>query len=117
VKRPLDELARSLTPLLRALQAEVGAEAAAAAEGALGASGVVAAEPRADLAAPRGVGDWLLRFRELLREGDLEARDLWEARKTELAGELSPHTLKRISVALENYEFDLVIALLAERTT
>ncbi len=117
VESPLTELVACLTPLLRALQTDVAAESTAGAEAASGASTVVAAGSQGDLAAPQGGVDWISRFRQLLSEGDLEAKDLWEARKAEISGELSPQTLKRISVALENYEFDSVIALLQENAT
>ena len=117
VEGPLSELAACLTPLVRALQTDVAAEYTAGAETASGASRVVATGSLGDLAGPKGGVDWIHRFRQLLSEGDLEAKDLWEAHKAEISGELSPQTLKRISVALENYEFDSVIALLQESAT
>ena len=57
---------------------------------------------------------WLRRFRDLLREADVEARELWASRPEEVEAQLPPHVVQRISLALENFEFDAALRLLPE---
>ncbi len=72
------------------------------------------AEPAAALGAPHPLPECLPRLRQLLREGDSEAVELWEAHGEQFARALSPRTLQRIGTALQNFEFDAAQSLLAE---
>ena len=56
--------------------------------------------------------DWLARFRGLLQEGDVEAKELWESRQEEIAARLPFHVIQRISLALNDFEFDTALGLL-----
>ena len=58
--------------------------------------------------------DWLARFRSLLQEGDVEAKELWESRQEEIAARLPFHVVQRISLALNDFEFDTALGLLPE---
>ncbi len=113
VTGPLAEVVACLVPLVRALEAQVTPESL---QGAAAATRTPPAgvSPAAGEAAPQASVDWAARFRRLLSEGDLEAKELWDVRRAELSSGLSPQTLARISLALENYEFDSVVALLRE---
>jgi CheY-like chemotaxis protein/HPt (histidine-containing phosphotransfer) domain-containing protein/anti-sigma regulatory factor (Ser/Thr protein kinase) len=71
----------------------------------------------ADVVAPRHTtpsSDWLPRLRQLLHEGDNEARELWRSSREEIAAELPLHTVQRVSQALANYEFDAALRLLPD---
>ncbi len=58
--------------------------------------------------------DWLPRIRELLQQGDNEARDLWELQQTDVKAQLPFHVVQRVSQALANFEFDAALRLLPE---
>ena len=60
--------------------------------------------------------DWLARFRGLLQEGDVEAKDLWVSRQEEIAARLPFHVVQRISLALNDFEFDTALGLLPENS-
>jgi two-component system sensor histidine kinase/response regulator len=97
-------MARVMTPLLTGLQQyfavqEVAAHAAVTAGGA-------------QLSAPA----CLQQLRQLLEEGDSAALDLWQQHGHNLAGLFSPAQRQRIGSALQNFEFDSVLAILADAT-
>jgi signal transduction histidine kinase/DNA-binding response OmpR family regulator/HPt (histidine-containing phosphotransfer) domain-containing protein len=50
----------------------------------------------------------------LLAEGDAEAIDLWDENKKEFHGFLNAQSLHKLSVALQNFEFDIAHKLLLE---
>ncbi len=56
--------------------------------------------------------DWFARFRKLLQEGDVEAKELWESKQEEIARYLPSHLVQRISLALATFEFDTALSLL-----
>ena len=58
--------------------------------------------------------DWLARLREFLRQGDNEARDLWESRQVDILAQLPSELQQRVSKALANFEFDSALRLLPE---
>ena len=57
---------------------------------------------------------WIPRFRELLRQGDVEARELWETHRDQARSRLSVNELQRISLALERYDFDAALRVIPE---
>jgi signal transduction histidine kinase len=59
--------------------------------------------------------DGLPRLRVLLEECSVEAVELWEADKAAFARMLPLQTAHRISVALDNFDFDVALKLLPER--
>ena len=58
--------------------------------------------------------DCLPQLRILLGECNVEAADLWQAHKPAFANLLPVQTVHRISVALDNFDFDIVLVLLPE---
>ncbi|OZA26882.1 MAG: hypothetical protein B7X93_10140 [Hydrogenophilales bacterium 17-61-9] len=69
-------------------------------------------------AAAPASGQWpdcLPRLRKLLGECSVEAIDLWQANKSGFSGMLPIQTVHRISMALDNFEFDIALTLLPER--
>ena len=58
--------------------------------------------------------EWLPRLRSLLAQGDNEARELWNTRKTGIGTQLPLHVVKQISVALANFDFDAALRLLPQ---
>ncbi len=62
------------------------------------------------------VTDWLRRFRSLLQEADVEGRELWRSRPSEIDAQLPLNVVQRISLALENFEFDAALSLLPENS-
>ena len=58
--------------------------------------------------------DWLPRLRQLLQEGDNEARELWNARQSDIRSQLPFSVVQRVSQALAKYEFDLAARLLSD---
>jgi len=100
-----------LAPLLSALRVHFALEDSAdlrsrgmRATNAAPAGAIAAAEP----------SDWLARFRDLLREGDVEAKELWASRQKEITAGLPIHVVQRISLALDNFDFDAALGLLAD---
>ncbi len=59
--------------------------------------------------------DCLPRLRILLEECSVEAVDLWQANKSAFSSMLPLQTVHRISMALDNFEFDIALTLLPER--
>ncbi|MDD5285932.1 MAG: PAS domain S-box protein [Desulfuromonadaceae bacterium] len=57
--------------------------------------------------------DCLPQLRRFLIEGDNDAIELWESRRLDFAGFLSPEVIKRIDTALQNFEFNSAEELLA----
>ena len=58
--------------------------------------------------------DWLPRLRDLLKQGDNEARELWDSKQEEIAGKFPFPLARRISIALQNFEFDVALQLLSK---
>ncbi len=58
--------------------------------------------------------NWLRRFRSLLQQADVEAKELWESRPKAIEAQLPLNVVQRISLALENFEFDAALRLLPE---
>ncbi len=56
--------------------------------------------------------DCLPQLRILLEECNVEAADLWQTHKPAFASLLPVQTVHRISVALDNFDFDIALALL-----
>ncbi len=68
-------------------------------------------------AVPGSVSDpaeWLSSFRDLLQQGDVEARDLWDARPDAVADRLPGPIVHGITRALENFEFDTALRLVSD---
>ncbi|MEO7150089.1 MAG: response regulator [Burkholderiaceae bacterium] len=64
----------------------------------------------ADTAAPGGAPPrWLPRLRDLLEQGDTDARELWSAHRDEAAQWLPAQTVQRVERALDNFEFDVAL--------
>lgn len=59
--------------------------------------------------------DCLPRLRVLLEECSVEAVDLWQANQSAFSSMLPLQTVHRISMALDNFEFDIALNLLPER--
>jgi HPt (histidine-containing phosphotransfer) domain-containing protein len=85
--------------------------ASAAGSGEHGPAGAVSSE-RAD-AAVLSSSEWLHELRRLLQEGDVEALDYWAARPAEIAANLPVDAIRRLSVALDSYDYDAALSLLA----
>ena len=68
----------------------------------------------ADIESPATIDAWLEVFRGLLRQGDVEARALWETHRRSIGERLPLHTVDRISRALDNFDFDTALHLLTE---
>ena len=47
----------------------------------------------------------------LLAKGDFSATDIWQDKQSELGGVIDTYTRKKISTALDNFEFDAALAL------
>ena len=67
-------------------------------------------------AATTQLSDWLPRLRELLQEGDNDARELWKSRQVEIGGQLPFQLTQNVSQALANFEFDAALRLLADHS-
>jgi CheY-like chemotaxis protein len=106
----LARTAECLALLVSALRAHFAGEDGAALRP--GTSRAIDAAPAG--AAPAAASDWLARLRELLLEGDVEARELWESRQAEIAARLPAHVMQRIAIALENFDFDAALELLPD---
>ena len=60
--------------------------------------------------APRGAApEWLPRLRELLEQGDFDAREFWNEHRDEAARWLPVQTAQRMALALDNFEFDAAL--------
>ncbi|MEC5215516.1 two-component system sensor histidine kinase/response regulator [Actimicrobium sp. GrIS 1.19] len=59
-----------------------------------------------------GVSEWLPRLRRMLAECDSQAAPLWAEHKTDLDATLPPPLSRRISAAVDHFEFDKALALL-----
>ena len=111
-RRNLASTGECLAPLVSALRVHFGLENSADPRpGAARATNAALADVEPGQAAP---SDWLARLRGLLQEGDVEAKQLWESRQEELAGRLPFHVIQRISLALNDFEFDTALGLLPE---
>jgi HPt (histidine-containing phosphotransfer) domain-containing protein len=70
-----------------------------------------------DVHAPGGADatsdlSWLRDLRDLLAQGDNEARAVWASHKAKLTGTLDSQTVKDVSNAMENFDFDQALQLL-----
>ena len=61
--------------------------------------------------------DWLPRLRELLQEGDNDARELWKSSQVEIGEQLPFQVIQHVSQALANFEFDAALRLLADHSS
>ncbi len=61
--------------------------------------------------------DCLPQLLQLLNEGDSHAVEVWELHYNEFASALPPHGAERISIALQNFEFDTAQTLLNKLST
>ena len=102
----LDALMPQLSTLLAALQQHFAGNTAEP-----------TATTTAEVARPGKLPDCLPQLRQLLGEGDSEAIDLWEKHHKEFALALSSQVAQRIATALQNFEFDTALVLLAELPT
>ena len=57
---------------------------------------------------------WLRRLRDLLLQSDVEAKELWESKRGEIGAHLPLDVMQRVSIALENFEFETALHLLPE---
>jgi two-component system, sensor histidine kinase and response regulator len=55
---------------------------------------------------------WLARLRELLQQGDNDARDQWESAAPNIRAQLPAQVIERVSHELDNFEFDAALRLL-----
>ena len=94
----LARLASVLEPLLRGLREHFGRPA-----DRVGTVQVASEAPRG--AAP----EWLPRLRELLEQGDFDAREFWNEHRDEAARWLPVQTAQRVALALDNFEFDAAL--------
>ena len=91
-------------------------EATGDAPAAEGGSGLETQVPRASSMHERNASpDCLPRLRVLLQECSVEAVELWQANKSAFAHTLPLQVVHRITVALDNFDFDVALALLPER--
>ena len=58
--------------------------------------------------------EWLPHLRNLLAQGDNEARELWNSHKTSIGTRMPLHLVQQISVALANFDFDAALRLLPQ---
>jgi len=101
----LSVLTPLLTSLLTALQQHFAAEQAATEPEAAALTGD---------AQPGKLPDCLPQLLRLLGDGDSDAIELWEQHHEAFAHALSPQVAHRIGTALQDFEFDVAQALLAE---
>jgi HPt (histidine-containing phosphotransfer) domain-containing protein len=113
--RSRDNLAHAiecLAPLLSALRRHYAVDEGADAQARIGRT------PQASADGPAGsnaeLAAWRRRFRDLLQQADVEARELWASRPGEIDAWLPSHVAHRITQALENFEFDAALGLLPE---
>ncbi len=111
----LARTAECLAPLLSTLRAHFGLETSVDPR-SVGTHAPNATPTGADRAAA-APSDWLARFRGLLQEGDVEAKELWVSRQEEIAARLPFHVVQRISLALNDFEFDTALGLLPESSS
>lgn len=55
---------------------------------------------------------WLDGLRDMLAQGDNDARATWHMRKAELMDNLGPQAIQEISIAIENFDFDNALRML-----
>jgi signal transduction histidine kinase/CheY-like chemotaxis protein len=106
----LTRTSECLAPLLSALRLHFDGTANADPDGTIAAYNAQSGAAAGATALP----DWLPRFRDLLQQGDVEARELWASKQGELAPHLPTHIVQRISHALDNFEFGAALRLLPE---
>jgi signal transduction histidine kinase/CheY-like chemotaxis protein len=105
--RDVDSARRALAKASVAVEAlVVGVRVHCAESGALALEAAVLPQTDAEAA------QWIQQFRQLLRQGDNEARVLWRNRQKEFAAQLPAHVIDRISHALAQFDFDTAAHLL-----
>ena len=77
-------------------------------------TGALNAAPEGAYAAVNEFTDWLPSLRDLLQQGDNDARELWKSRQAEIGAQLPFHVVQRVSQALANFEFDAALRLLPQ---
>ena len=112
----LTRTAEHLAPLVAALQMHFRIGGSADPQPTANAATNAAANGAPDDAdsAPAELPDWLPRFRDLLQQADVEAKELWESRRDEIGACLPLHVVQCISLAIENFEFDAALRLVPE---
>ena len=111
-RRDAAETGIAVAKLVAALRAHFGIEDAA--ELTPAGTGALNAAPEGAYAAAAGFTDWLPRLRDLLQQGDNDARELWKSRQAEIATQLPFHVIERVSQALANFEFEAALRLLPQ---
>jgi len=102
----------SLMPLLSALQLHYGVDELPDPQAKAG--GMMPASSGSADGRASEFADWLHRFRDLLQQADVEAKELWEARPAEIEARLPSHVVHRIWLALESFDFDAALRLLPD---
>jgi HPt (histidine-containing phosphotransfer) domain-containing protein len=109
VRRTLAWTLECLAPLVSALRLHYGIVDRAGSR----ATGVGVQVGMGNLdAAGDGLDDWLGQLRKMLRQADVDAKDLWESRRQEFEARLPSHVVHRISLALDKFDFDAALNLL-----
>jgi len=67
---------------------------------------IPAIDTRAPPAAVRPFSQWLPQLTVLLKQGDNEAREIWEANMASIDALLPQDVVRRVSVAMDNFDFD-----------
>ncbi len=60
---------------------------------------------------------WIDRFRDLLAHSDVEAKTIWETNRAEVLDVMPLQSVQRISVALDQFDFDLALRLVSSAAT
>ncbi len=102
-----------LAPLVSALRLHYGIEDIAGPQAKIGMTHT--SSGTADRAAAE-FADWLRRLRALLQQADVEAKELWDSRGVQIEARLPSHVAHRVSLALENFDFDAALRLLPEES-
>jgi two-component system sensor histidine kinase/response regulator len=110
VRSNLARIDEYLTPLVAALRAHFTLHNVSGSQA--GGGRTSSAEPTGGTLAEQS--DWFARLLHMLQEGEAEAKDLWEARQEEMAARLPVQVAQRISSAIENFEFDSALEMLAD---
>ena len=103
-RRRLSDVGENLSPLVASVRARVPTAAHVDAH----------LEIPAPMSPDFPAADWLPTLRELLRQGDNDAKELWKSRPAEISARLPFHIVQRISQALADYDFDAAMGLLPE---
>ena len=107
----LSRTGERLAPLVSAVRVHYGVQDGANPRSG---SGTAHASPVEADATMTEFANWLRRFRELLQQADVESKELWESKRDQIEAHLPMHVVQRISLALENFEFDAALRLLPD---